>query len=57
MAIWQKQAEEDVKCIEKSSYNFQWNQDFNHNPLYPKLERQYRFKVKLNDYWINLHKN
>jgi hypothetical protein len=26
-------------------------------PIIPKTEDQYRFKVKLNDYLMNLHKN
>jgi hypothetical protein len=26
------------------------------NPIVPKIERQYKFKVKLNDYQKNLHK-
>jgi hypothetical protein len=26
-------------------------------PLCPKSEKKCKFKVKLNDYWINLHKN
>jgi len=26
-------------------------------PLCPKLEKKCKFKVKLNDYWTNLHKN
>jgi hypothetical protein len=26
-------------------------------PLCPKLEKKYKFKVKLNDYWTNLYKN
>ena len=25
--------------------------------LHLKLKKQYKFKIKLNDYWINLHKN
>jgi hypothetical protein len=41
----------------KSSCNFGWNQEPNCAILYPKLEKQCRFKVKLNYYWTNLHKN
>jgi len=26
-------------------------------PLCPKIETKCKFKVKLNDYWTNLHKN
>jgi hypothetical protein len=29
----------------------------NSTPLCPKMEKKYKFKVKLNDYWMNLHKN
>jgi hypothetical protein len=33
-------------------------QDLVAPPLCPKLEgKKCKFKVKLNDYWINLHKN
>ena len=48
--IWQKQANEDFKCLEKLSCNFRWNKELNLNPLYPGLEKQCGFKVKLNDY-------
>jgi hypothetical protein len=56
LAIWQKEDEEKFKYIEKSSCNFGQNLELNRTPLYLKLERQYRFKVKLNYYWINQKK-
>lgn len=27
------------------------------NLIVPKIKRQYRFNIKLNDYRVNLHKN
>jgi hypothetical protein len=29
----------------------------NCTPLWQKMETKCKFKVKLNDYWTNLHKN
>jgi hypothetical protein len=41
----------------KSSCNSRWNQELNYTIFYSKLQRQCRFKVKLNYYWMNLYKN
>jgi hypothetical protein len=41
----------------RSSCNFGWNYEPNHNILYPRLKRQYILNVKLNDYWKDLYKN
>jgi hypothetical protein len=56
--MWRKQIKEDYKNRKKSSYNFEGNSRPNCNPLCQKMERKKcKFKVKLNDYWMNLHKN
>jgi hypothetical protein len=39
------------------SCNFGGNSMPNHTPLRPKVKKQCKFNVKLNDYWTNLHKN
>jgi hypothetical protein len=51
-----KLVEEGFHICIKSSCNFgrSWKPD--RTPLYPKLERQCIFKVKLNNYWTNLLK-
>jgi hypothetical protein len=36
---------------------FEGNSRPNCTPLCPKMEKKCKFKVKLNDYWMNLHKN
>jgi len=36
---------------------FEENSKPNCTPLYPRMEKKCKFKVKLNDYWTNLHKN
>jgi hypothetical protein len=36
---------------------FGGNSRSNCTPLCPKIEKKYKFKVKLNNYWMNLHKN
>jgi len=41
-----KKSTEFFKELEASSY-----------PFMSKLEKPYRRNIKLNDYWINLHKN
>jgi len=43
--------------MKKKSYNLGWNWEPNCTIFYSKLERKYRFKAKLHDYWTNLHKN
>jgi hypothetical protein len=43
--------------IKKSCWSFGWNYELNHTSLYLKLERKCRFKVKVNDFWTNVHKN
>jgi hypothetical protein len=30
--------------------------NYNYTPLYLKIKKQCKFKVKLNNYWTNLHK-
>jgi hypothetical protein len=57
MATWQRQVEKGFKCMEELSYSFGQNWKPNHILLYLRLKRQYKSKVKLNDYWTNLHKN
>jgi hypothetical protein len=53
----EKVGQRRIPSVEKSSYNFGWNQEPNCILLYPKQKRHYKFKVKLNHYWMNLHKN
>ena len=55
--ILTKETWEAFTCTKKSSYNFRWNRKPNCTPFYPTIERQCKFKVKLHDYWTNLHKN
>jgi len=49
------------QCGESRSGNqatiFGGNSRPNCTPLCPKMEKKCKFKVKLNDYWTNLHKN
>jgi len=55
--MWQKLVEEDPKTIQKIGLKFWTNLEYNYTPLFPRLKKQCRFKVKLNNYWKNLHKN
>jgi len=57
LETWQKYIKKGFKCIEKPSWSFGKNWEPNCTPLYPRLKRHCRFKVKLNDYSTNLHKN
>jgi hypothetical protein len=50
LATWRKQAGE-------YNYNFGGNSRPNCSLLYPNIEKQCKFKVKLNVYWMYLHKN
>jgi len=55
--MWRKQVGLDSKNTEKSSCNFGEKSRSNCTPLYQKMEKQCKFNVKLNNYWMNLHKN
>jgi hypothetical protein len=52
--MWRKQIKKDCK---NQAAIFGGNLRPNCNPLCLKLEKKCKFKVKLNVYWINLHKN
>ena len=45
------------KKIGESSCNFGGSSRPNCTLLCPKMKKKCKFKVKLNDYWMNLHKN
>jgi hypothetical protein len=49
--MWRKQVGGEYNC------NFGGNSRPNCIPLCQKMKKQCKFKVKLNDYWTNLHKN
>ena len=53
LATWQDRAEKGFKCMLEQIEIL----DKIRNLIVPSIERQYRFKVKLNDYWTNLYKN
>ena len=53
LATWQELAKKGFKCMLEQIEIL----DKIRNLIVPQIERQYRFKVKLNDYWTNLHKN
>jgi len=55
--MWKKLAGKRFQICKKSSCNFGQRRKPDRTSLCPKLERQYRFNVKLNDYWTNLYKN
>jgi len=55
--MWRKQVKEDYKNRKKSICNFEGNLRPSCTPLCLKMKKKCKFKVKLNDYWTNLHKN
>jgi hypothetical protein len=56
LATWEKLVEEGFQTYRKIKLQFWTNCKPNCTLLYPKLERQWRFKIKLNDFWTNLLK-
>jgi hypothetical protein len=56
LATWEKLVKEGFQTYWKIKLQFWTNCKPSCTLLYPKLERQWRFKIKLNDFWINLLK-